>query len=123
MTPVGLRYPNMPAKEYEQYLNDYHSIMNYQWMWKDRKLFDYSTGSNGAPYDQADWDHIYVPTFQTDAVSYEESVDESFEDFEIVNDYQGVQLKGWIYNENLTNEYFVYYYGGPHTPLFSLLVS
>ena len=106
MTPVGLRYPNMPAKEYEQYLNDYHSIMNYQWMWKDRKLFDYSTGSNGAPYDQADWDHIYVPTFQTDAVSYEESVDESFEDFEIVNDYQGVQLKGWIYNENLTNEYF-----------------
>jgi hypothetical protein len=105
MTPVGLRYPSMPAEDYEKYLTDYHSIMNYQWMWKDRKLFDYSTGANGSPYDQADWNYVYIPTFQTDAVNYEESVDESFEDFEIVNDYQGVQLKGWVYDENLTNNH------------------
>jgi len=105
MTPVGLRYPSMPAEDYEKYLTDYHSIMNYQWMWKDRKLIDYSDGSNGEPYDQNDWAHIYVPTFQTDSVSYEESVDETFEDFEIVNDYQGVQLKGWVYDENLTREH------------------
>ncbi len=49
--------------------------------------------------------YVYVPTFQTDSVSYEESVDETFEDFEIVNDYQGVQLKGWVYDENLTREH------------------
>jgi hypothetical protein len=104
MTPVGLRYPSMPAEDYEKYLTDYHSIMNYQWMWKDRKLIDYSDGSNGDPYDQNDWAHVYIPTFQTDSVSYEESVDETFEDFEIVNDYQGVQLKGWVYDENLTRE-------------------
>lgn len=105
MTPVGIRYPSMPADEYEKYLNDYHSIMNYEWMWKDRKLVDYSDGSNGEPYDQNDWAHIYLPTFQIDAVNYEESVDESFEDFEIVNDYQGVQLKGWVNDENLTERY------------------
>jgi hypothetical protein len=105
MTPVGLRYPNMPAEDYEKYLTDYHSIMNYQWMWKDRKLIDYSDGSNSEPYDQNDWAHVYIPTFQTDSVSYEESVDETFEDFEIVNDYQGVQLKGWVYDENLTREH------------------
>jgi hypothetical protein len=105
ITNVVVRYPNMPAEDYENYLNEYHSIMNYLWMWKDRTLVDYSDGSNGQPYDRNDWDYIYLPTFQTDAVSYEESVDESFEDFEIVNDYQGVQLKGWVYNENLTSEY------------------
>ncbi len=33
------------------------------------------------------------------------SVDKSFEDFEKVNDYQGVQLKGWVYDENLTNNH------------------
>jgi len=104
-TPVGSRYPSMPKEEYEKYLNQYHSIMNYEWMWRDRTLFDYSDGSNGPPYDQNDWALIYLPTFQIDAVNYEESVDETFEDFEIVNDYQGVQLKGWVYDENLTNSY------------------
>ncbi|MBN1861077.1 MAG: hypothetical protein JW840_06410 [Candidatus Thermoplasmatota archaeon] len=103
--PVGIRYPSMPAQDYESLLNDYHSVMNYYWMGKDRKLVDYSDGSNGAPYDQDDWAHIYLPTFQTDAVNYEESVDETFEDFEIVNDYQGVQLKGWTYDQNLTHQY------------------
>ena len=103
--PIGVRYPSMPAEDYEKYLNEYYSVMNYYWLAKDRKLFDYSEGSNGKPFDQNDWDHLYLPTFQTDAVNYEESVDETFEDFEIVNDYQGVQLKGWSYDQNLTRQY------------------
>ncbi|MCX6664155.1 MAG: hypothetical protein NTZ75_07900 [Euryarchaeota archaeon] len=103
--PVGVRYPNMPEEDYEKYLNEYHSVMNYKWIWMDRTLFDYSDGSNGPPYDRNDWDYIYLPAFQTDEVAYEEPVDETFEDFEIVNDYQGVQLKGWVYDENLTSEY------------------
>ena len=37
-------------------------------------------------------------------ISYEEPTDESFEDFEVVDDYPGVILKGWHYDENLTQE-------------------
>jgi len=79
--------------------------MNYRYIFMDRKLFDYSDGSNGAPYDQNDWEQIYLPTFQTDMISYEEPVDETFEDFEIVDDYPGVIAKGYRFDKNLTEKY------------------
>jgi len=77
MSPVGIRYPNMPEEEYEKYLDQYHSIMSYNYIYRDRKLFDYSDGSNGAPYDQNDWNHLFLPSFQSDARAYEDfSTDE-----------------------------------------------
>jgi hypothetical protein len=105
MYPVGVRWPNMPEEEYERYLNDYHSIMNYNYIWRDRKLFDYSNGVNGPPYDQNDWKHIYLPAFQFDSISYEEPVDETFEDLEVVDEEPGVLLDGWVLDENLTQKY------------------
>jgi hypothetical protein len=105
MEPIGSRYPNMPEEEYKSYMEDYHSIMNYCYIFKDRQLFDYSDGSNGPPYDQDDWIHIYLPTFEIDALNYEEPVDESFEDFEVVNNYPGIVLDGWEYDGELTKNY------------------
>jgi hypothetical protein len=99
------RYPSMSDEEYERYLNEYYSIMNYQYIYRDKLLFDFSHGENGAPYDQNDWVHLYFPTHQIDMVAYEEPVDESFEDFEVVDDYPGVILDGWYYDANLTGEY------------------
>jgi len=98
----------MSDKDYEKFVDQYHSIMNYNYINLDRTLFDYSDGSNGEPYDQNDWDYIYIPTFQIDGISYEEPVDETFEDFEIVNDYPGVILEDWELieemNSNVENE-------------------
>ena len=105
MSPIGVRYPSMPKDEYEKFYKNYHSIMNYRYIFMDRKLFDYSDGSNGAPYDQNDWEQIYLPTFQTDMISYEEPVDETFEDFEIVDDYPGITVKGYTFDKNLTEKY------------------
>lgn len=111
------RYPNMSDEEYEKYLHEYYSIMNYRYIYNKpflfsdenhTYLFDYSDGSNGPPYDQNDWEHVFIPTFQTDMLSYEEPapyVDKSFEDFEVVNDYPGVVLDGWHYDANLTGGY------------------
>jgi len=101
---TGDRYPSMSDEDYNGYLNNYHSIMNYKYIY-ERKFFDYSDGSNGPPYDQNDWEHIYLPTFQTNQPSYEEPSDQTFEDFEIVNDYPGVVVKGWEFDENLTDKY------------------
>ena len=79
--------------------------MNYVYIY-NKKLFDYSDGSNNPPYDQNDWDYIYIPTFQTDSISWEEPVDDgTFEVFEVVNNYPGVVLEGWELDEELTEEY------------------
>ena len=105
MAPIGSRWPDMSDEEYEKYLKEYHSIMNYKYIFADRKLFDFSDGSNGPPYDQNDWDHIYLPSFQIDAISFEEPVDETFNDIEVVDEHPGIILEGWHYDENLTNTY------------------
>jgi len=79
--------------------------MNYGVLWKDKKFFDYSDGSNGAPYDQNDWDHFYLPTFKIEATSIEETVDNTFEDIEEVRKNPTPSLEGWTYDETLTNQY------------------
>jgi len=109
-TPIGVRYPNMPKEDYEKYLNKYYSVMNYKYIWggpwgNARKLVDYSDGKNGAPYDQKDWEHIYLPTFQTDSTVYEEAIDETFEDSEVVIKNASFVSKNWAYKENLTQQY------------------
>jgi hypothetical protein len=107
------RYPSMPDEEYNAYLEKYYSVMNYQyiynkpWFYSENRsyLFDYSDGSNGLPYDWNDWDHIYLPTFQTDVPAYEDPSIETFEDFKPVRDYPELVAKGWKYDENLTEKY------------------
>ncbi len=109
----GDRYPNMPDDEYNAYLEKYYSVMNYQyiynkpWFYSENKsyLFDYSDGSNGLPYDWNDWEHIYLPTFQTDVPAYEDPSIETFEDFKPVKDYPELVAKGWKHDENLTEKY------------------
>jgi hypothetical protein len=99
------KYPSMTQAEYDKYKESYHSDMNYKVLWGDKKFFDYSDGSNGAPYDQNDWDHFYLPTFKVDATSIEEPVDNTFEDIEVVDKNPSISLKGWTYDQNLTNQY------------------
>jgi hypothetical protein len=98
---AGVRYPSMPEDEYLSYLEKYESVMNYDYIYS-KKLFDYSDGSNGPPYDQNDWDYLYIPTFQVDSIVFETPADETFEDFEAIDDYPGIIANGWEFNENLT---------------------
>ena len=46
------------------------SVMNYYNMY-NKDLLDYSDGSNGAPYDQEDWKHIFVADFQYNIILYQ----------------------------------------------------
>jgi len=95
--------------EYEQYCEQYYSIMNYGYIFgntkKQIRCFDYSDGSNGAPYDQDDWAHIYLPAFKTSQSAYEEAqpgLDKTFEDIEVVFKDPGAVRSGWMYDVNLT---------------------
>ena len=91
----------MPVEDYAGYLYEYYSVMNYYWLFRDQTLFDFSDGSNGPPYDWKDWMHIYLPAFQRDETAYEEPIDESFEDFEIV------EKNPWHYNPILKAELII----------------
>jgi len=118
MSPTGSRWPTeLTEEEYDKYLNDYHSIMNYKYIWGDRKLIDFSDGSNGE-YDQNDWEYIYLPTFQVDAIAFEEpnDLDSSFEDIETVEETRELIVKGWKLNEKLTEEYNSLFLSSVNTP-------
>jgi len=115
ISPTTNRYPSMPKEEYNNYLTEYYGIMNYYYIYggiiggpqvrKARTFFDYSHGSNGAPYDQNDWEHLYLPTFKIDGIVIEEAADQSFEDFEVVVKDVNITSKHWAYNGNLTQQY------------------
>ena len=102
------RWPSMPEEDYQKYLENYYSVMNYKYIFKDRTLFDYSDGSNDPKYDHNDWKLIYIPSFQVDAATIEEAmptIDETFEDQEVVNINPVIILDSWEFDEDLTQEY------------------
>ena len=102
------RWPSMPEEDYQKYLENYYSVMNYKYIFKDRTLFDYSDGSNDPKYDHNDWKLIYIPSFQVDAATIEEAmptIDKTFEDQEVVNKDPVIILDGWEFDEDLTQEY------------------
>jgi hypothetical protein len=115
ISPTTVRYPSMPKDEYNNYLTKYYSIMNYYYIYgglvggpqvrKARTLFDYSHGSNGAPYDQNDWEHLYLPGFKIDATVIEQGSDKSFEDQMAVLKSVNITSKDWAYKGNLTQQY------------------
>ncbi|MBC7129104.1 MAG: hypothetical protein H5T45_05170 [Thermoplasmatales archaeon] len=100
---IGDRYPNMSDEDYNGYVKNYVSIMNYRYIYK-KDLFDYSDGSHHQKYDMDDWGHIYLPTFEIDIPIYEDVSIKTFEDFKIVDEYPGIVLKGWKFDENLTKQ-------------------
>jgi len=92
-----------PTKAYRNTWTNYRSVMNYQCIY-NMDLLDYSDGSNGEPYDQNDWENIFVPTFQYNKKYIEESTPEA-EPTLIVLDSEERFPTGYTFNENLTNEF------------------
>jgi len=83
---------------------DYESIMNYQYIFSNKYILDYSHGKNGEPNDQDDWSIIYPPHFQDVDVVIEEPYfynRDNADEF-IVNENPEPIIEGWTYDENLT---------------------
>jgi hypothetical protein len=103
------RWPDsLTDEEYQHFNTEYKSVMNYNYIFNvfsDRDFFDFSDGSNGEPYDLDDWGHIYLPCFFLNIEAYEEPIDESFDDFEIIDKNPEPVYKTWVYHENLTRDF------------------
>ena len=105
--------------QYAEIWGDYESSMNYLYA-SDAKIVGYSDGSNGAPYDQNDWEHMYLPIFKLEGNAVEDPTlyfDENFEELEgmeVMRRANEIPVKinispthndDWIFNKNLTNQY------------------
>ena len=105
--------------QYAEIWGDYESSMNYLYA-PDAKIVGYSDGSNGEPYDQNDWEHMYLPIFKLEGNAVEDPTlyfDENFEELEgmeVMRRANEVPVKinispthndDWIFNKNLTNQY------------------
>ncbi len=90
--------------KYQETWANYESVMNYYHIW-DRDLVDYSDGSNGPPYDQNDWEHLYLPTFEIDANVMEDILIKVPAKDRMINETVNPPDKNWVYDENLTDEY------------------
>ncbi len=93
--------PRFPGKNYPYV--DYRSVMNYQCIYDDRVL-DYSDGSNGPPYDQNDWEKIFVAGFQYNDALIEEPFFEPPGHDKYVFDGLEPAATGYILDENLTQD-------------------
>jgi hypothetical protein len=83
---------------------DYESVMNYYYIYKYR-IVDYSDGSNGPPYDQNDWEELYLPTFQyEDIVVADPTMKPPAKEY-IVIEKTDFELEGWNYSMNLTKQF------------------
>jgi len=83
---------------------NYESVMNYFHIW-DKTLVDYSDGSNGAPYDQNDWEYFYLPFFKIESNVIEDPFLElpGFDRMVDLDVKPGSDNKSkWMYQENLT---------------------
>jgi hypothetical protein len=90
-------------KQFEATWGNYQSSMNYYYIF-DKKIVDYSDGSNGPPYDQNDWLNIYLPSFQEEDVIVEEPYYE-FSGIKIVDQKLDDTLGSWTYDEGATKQY------------------
>ena len=98
---VSYIFPKFPGKGYKYV--DYRSVMNYQCI-RDTDLLDYSDGSNGPPYDQNDWEKLFVATFQYNDALIEEPYFEPPGHDKYVFDGLEPGATGYIYDENLTQD-------------------
>ncbi len=81
---------------------DYYSAMNYYFIW-DKKLADYSEGTNGPPYDQNDWENFYLPTFDIDSNAVEDPIIEPPGKDRLVNETPEPIWGQWCIKENLSS--------------------
>ena len=77
--------------------------MNYQCIY-EYSVLDYSDGSNGPPYDQNDWEKIFVAGFQYNDNLIEEPYFEPPGHDKYVFDGLDPDDTGYIYDENLTQD-------------------
>jgi hypothetical protein len=111
----GIPFISPAYKNYKQTWSQYYSVMNYYWTtnydWL-KKLLDYSDGSNGPPYDQNDWEYLYLPFFQTEANLIEDiNMTTPGKDRIIFENYTIPINDNWEIDENLSksNEFQVNY--------------
>ena len=91
-----------PNKRYKETWGQYVSVLNYLYA-NSPKIFDLSHGENGPPYDQNDWELMFVGHFQYNAPRIEEPFYSPQGGREMVNIEW--RVTNYNYDANLTKQY------------------
>lgn len=117
--PQGILDTFSARRNYAKIWGGYESCMNYYYA-TDAEVISYSDGINGPPYDQNDWQHIYLPTFKMEGTAVEDPTlyyDDDFNELpgmEVMRkaselqkdlDVPPISSRDYTYDENLTLEY------------------
>lgn len=92
------------SKEFDRTWGQYWSVMNYYHMY-NKNLLDYSDGSNGPPYDQNDWEKIFVASFQYNAELVEEIFFEPPGLDKVIQEETEFGVRGYVLDEALTDQF------------------
>ena len=106
------------GKEHQEFLGkwgNYYSVMNYEYIF-NKDLLDYSHGNNGPPYDQNDWNLLYLPTFQTESGMVEDvTVSPPISPDSVIDESGALgrlerSIEGWDFSEEITTNYLAHEY-------------
>ncbi len=110
----GAAFDMFQGKEFRETWGNYRSVMNYAYIYRSNVL-DYSDGCNGPPYDQNDWENLYLGGWSRTSLEVEEAYylvygDEWEEIREklIEKDITLIEkppIAGYEFNQNLTDEF------------------
>ncbi len=106
-----------PNKQYKQTWGQYKSVLNYLYT-NSGTIVDLSNGKNGPPYDQNDWELLFVGFSQYNSNHLEESTPNPPLPSDLPRDTVEFLVTGYTYDANLT-EQFVKYVGdySPNDPI------
>jgi hypothetical protein len=99
---VSYASPVLPKKSYIQTWGQYRSVMNYLYT-HNPNVFDLSSGDNGPPYDQNDWEMVFVGEFQYNRKKvYDPNYDSSTRVMQVEDEWW---VTGYTYDANLTETF------------------
>ncbi|MBS3749069.1 MAG: hypothetical protein KGY67_05155 [Candidatus Thermoplasmatota archaeon] len=112
--PGGATFDILQGKEFRETWGQYRSVMNYAYIYRHNVL-DYSDGSNDAPYDQNDWENLFLGGWSRTSLRVEEAYylmygDEWEEIREKLIDknislIETPPISGYEFDQNLTSEF------------------
>jgi len=109
-----------PNRQYKQTWGQYKSVLNYLYA-NSGKIVDLSHGENGPPYDQNDWEMMFVGYFQYNSKHLEESTPEPPPPSELPIDVVEWVVTGYTYDANLTEQFVKHI--GDYSPIDPIKVN
>jgi hypothetical protein len=108
----GAAFDILQGKEFRETYGQYRSVMNYAYI---GRVFDYSHGQNGPPYDFNDWANFHLGGWggvspvleEAHYLTYDERFEENIKHVieKDIDEIETLPITGYVYDQNLTEAF------------------